>query len=54
MENITLLRQWAWSEAKSRLPDSATVAQIIVEAKKLEAYLDINQNPEKPKAMTTG
>ncbi len=49
MDTVIILRQWAYLEAKAAKP-TGTVAELITEAKKIEAYLDVNVNPD-PKTL---
>ena len=45
-QSIEILRQWCYEQAKISLGVTATVSAIIIEAKKLERYIDVAQTPE--------
>lgn len=50
MDKVEEIRQWAYNKAEARATETATVAQILAEAQKIEAYVDVNQNAD-PKTL---
>ncbi|KKL45751.1 hypothetical protein LCGC14_2352510 [marine sediment metagenome] len=54
MDNIESIRRFAFQEAKESLQTTTgarpKIAAIILEAKKLEAYIDVNVNPDPKEA----